>query len=212
METSRANTNRWRNIGFSSSKFRAPPRARPWRPAKQKEILRYHSNPVHKLPVRNYLGKGFFCWANLGIFLDSVRPEGSPMETTRAKRNRWRNLGFFPNSVRPRGLAHGNQQSKHKSLEKSCFFFSKFRAPPRARPWRPAKQKEILRYHSNPDHKLTVRNYFGKELFCWENLGIFLDSVRPKGSPMETTKAKRNRWRNLGFFPNSVRPQGLAHG
>ena len=105
----------------------------------------------------------------------------------------------------PRGLAHGNQQSKHKSLEKSCFFFSKFRAPPRARPWRPAKQKEILRYHSNPDHKLTVRNYFGKELFCWENLGIFLDSVRPKGSPMETTRATRNRWRNLGFFPNSVR-------
>ena len=212
METSRANTNRSRNLGFFFSKFRAPPRARPWRPAKQKEILRYHSNPDHKLTVNNYLGKEFFRWENLGIFLDSVRPKGSPMETTRAKRNRWRNLGFFPNSVRLRGLAHGNQQSKHKSLEKSCFFFSKYRAPPRARPWRPAKQKEILRYHSNPDHKLTVRNYFGKELFCWRNLGIFLDSVRPEGSPMETTKAKRNRWRNLGFFPNSVRPQGLAHG
>ena len=112
------------------SKFRAPPRARPWRPAKQKEILRYHSNPDHKLTVRNYLGKGFFCWENLGIFLDSVRPEGSPMETTKAKRNRWRNLGFFPNSVRLRGLAHGNQQSKHKSLEKSCFFFQNTVRPP----------------------------------------------------------------------------------
>ena len=105
------------------SKFRAPPRARPWRPAKQKEILRYHSNPDHKLTVRNYFGKEFVCWENLGIFLDSVRPEGSPMETNKAKRNRWRNLGFFPNSVRLRRLAHGNQQSKDKSLEKSCFFF-----------------------------------------------------------------------------------------
>ena len=130
MATSRANTNRSRNLVFFFQNSVRPPGLAHGGQQKQKEILRYHSNPDHKLTVRNYLGKGFFCWENLGIFLDSVRPEGSPMETTKAKRNRWRNLGFFPNSVRLRGLAHGNQQSKHKSLEKSCFFFQNTVRPP----------------------------------------------------------------------------------
>ena len=163
------------------------------------------------------------------------------METTKAKRNRWRNLCFFPNSVRLRGLAHGNQQSKHKSFEKSWFFFFKIPCAPQGSPMEASKAKRNPEISFQPRPQTHREQLFGKRSFLlgksWdfsrfrapqrlangdhqskkkslEKSRIFSEfRAPPRARPWKPAEQTQIVGDILDFFlQNPVRPPGLAHG